>query len=121
MRAILLASLCLLLSPRLAEARGHGFSGGGSSHITTNCQPAYGFTGVTGVNCDSVETSPNPFLTPLLAPNADAPGPTVVYVPVATPVPAGTKVCPLGGELYTADVKFCPQHGAKLRDYAAPQ
>lgn len=27
-----------------------------------------------------------------------------------------TKFCPVGGELYTSDVKFCPTHGVELKD-----
>ena len=26
------------------------------------------------------------------------------------------KFCPVGGEEYTADVKFCPRHGVELKD-----
>jgi uncharacterized protein YcfJ len=32
--------------------------------------------------------------------------------PVAT---ARTKFCPVGGELYGEDVKYCPNHGVELR------
>jgi len=28
---------------------------------------------------------------------------------------AGTKFCPVGGELYSEDIKYCPIHGAELR------
>ena len=27
-----------------------------------------------------------------------------------------TKFCPVGGELYTEDVKFCPIHGVELKE-----
>lgn len=33
-------------------------------------------------------------------------------MPAATSL---TKFCPVGGELYGEDVKFCPKHGAELR------
>ena len=34
----------------------------------------------------------------------------------ATPVATGrTKFCPVGGELYGEDVKYCPNHGVELR------
>ena len=33
-------------------------------------------------------------------------------MPPATVV---TKVCPVGGELYTQDIKYCPTHGVELR------
>ena len=32
--------------------------------------------------------------------------------PVATP---RTKFCPVGGELYGEDIKYCPNHGVELR------
>jgi len=32
--------------------------------------------------------------------------------PVAT---QGTKFCPVGGELYTEDIKYCPRHGVELK------
>lgn len=32
--------------------------------------------------------------------------------PVAT---AKTKFCPVGGELYSEDIKYCPTHGVELR------
>ena len=32
--------------------------------------------------------------------------------PVAT---KRTKFCPVGGELYTEDIKYCPNHGVELR------
>src|SRR3989338_3293261 len=32
--------------------------------------------------------------------------------PVAT---QGTKFCPVGGELYTEDIKYCPKHGVELK------
>ena len=33
-----------------------------------------------------------------------------------TPVATGkTKFCPVGGELYGEDVKYCPNHGVELR------
>ena len=32
--------------------------------------------------------------------------------PVAT---HGTKFCPVGGELYTEDIKYCPKHGVELK------
>ncbi|HEX9780351.1 MAG TPA: glycine zipper domain-containing protein [bacterium] len=28
---------------------------------------------------------------------------------------AGTKFCPVGGELYSEDIKYCPKHGVELR------
>jgi uncharacterized protein YcfJ len=33
----------------------------------------------------------------------------------AAPAAAKTKFCPVGGELYSEDVKFCPQHGVELK------
>ncbi|MBI4343782.1 MAG: glycine zipper 2TM domain-containing protein [Candidatus Omnitrophica bacterium] len=34
----------------------------------------------------------------------------------ATPVATGkTKFCPVGGELYGEDMKYCPNHGVELR------
>jgi len=27
----------------------------------------------------------------------------------------GTKFCPVGGELYTEDIKYCPRHGVELK------
>ena len=34
----------------------------------------------------------------------------------STPVATGrTKFCPVGGELYSEDVKYCPNHGVELR------
>src|SRR3989338_3386190 len=27
----------------------------------------------------------------------------------------GTKFCPVGGELYTEDIKYCPKHGVELK------
>ncbi len=34
----------------------------------------------------------------------------------ATPPATGlTKFCPVGGELYPADVKYCPNHGVELK------
>ena len=32
--------------------------------------------------------------------------------PVAT---QGSKFCPVGGELYTEDIKYCPRHGVELK------
>ena len=33
-----------------------------------------------------------------------------------TPVATGrTKFCPVGGELYGEDIKYCPKHGVELR------
>ena len=32
--------------------------------------------------------------------------------PTAT---AGTKFCPVGGELYSEDIKYCPKHGVELK------
>lgn len=32
--------------------------------------------------------------------------------PLAT---SRTKFCPIGGELYTEDIKYCPTHGVELR------
>ena len=32
--------------------------------------------------------------------------------PVAT---QGSKFCPVGGELYTEDIKYCPKHGVELK------
>ncbi len=37
---------------------------------------------------------------------------TTATTPVAT---ARTKFCPVGGELYGEDVKYCPNHGVELR------
>ena len=31
------------------------------------------------------------------------------------PATAKTKFCPVGGELYSEDVKYCPTHGVELR------
>lgn len=34
----------------------------------------------------------------------------------STPVATGrTKFCPVGGEIYSEDVKYCPKHGVELR------
>lgn len=33
----------------------------------------------------------------------------------AKPSAVKTKVCPVGGELYTEDIKFCPHHGVELQ------
>ena len=34
----------------------------------------------------------------------------------STPVATGrTKFCPVGGELYGEDIKYCPNHGVELR------
>ena len=34
----------------------------------------------------------------------------------ATPPATGrTKFCPVGGELYSEDIKYCPNHGVELR------
>ena len=34
----------------------------------------------------------------------------------STPVATGrTKFCPVGGEIYSEDVKYCPNHGVELR------
>lgn len=35
----------------------------------------------------------------------------------STPAPAasGQKFCPVGGEVYAEDVKYCPNHGVELR------
>ena len=36
--------------------------------------------------------------------------------PVATPaVVSVAKFCPVGGEVYTEDLKYCPNHGVELR------
>ena len=38
--------------------------------------------------------------------------------PTATPAPqtsAKTKFCPVGGEVYPENVKYCPSHGVELR------
>ena len=35
--------------------------------------------------------------------------------PQAPPVKGRMKFCPVGGELYSEDVKFCPRHGVELR------
>lgn len=35
------------------------------------------------------------------------------------PVEGRTKICPVGGELYSEDVKYCPQHGVELQ-YKSP-
>ena len=32
-----------------------------------------------------------------------------------TPAAARTKFCPVGGEIYSEDVKYCPNHGVELR------
>ena len=34
---------------------------------------------------------------------------------VTPPATARTKFCPVGGELYGEDVKYCPTHGVELR------
>lgn len=34
---------------------------------------------------------------------------------VTPPATARTKFCPVGGELYGEDVKYCPNHGVELR------
>ena len=34
---------------------------------------------------------------------------------VNPPATARTKFCPVGGELYPDDVKYCPNHGVELR------
>ena len=31
------------------------------------------------------------------------------------PATARTKFCPVGGELYTEDIKYCPKHGVELK------
>ena len=31
------------------------------------------------------------------------------------PATARTKFCPVGGEIYSEDVKYCPNHGVELR------
>ena len=31
------------------------------------------------------------------------------------PATARTKFCPVGGELYSEDIKYCPNHGVELR------
>ena len=34
----------------------------------------------------------------------------------STPVATGrTKFCPVGGEIYSEDIKYCPNHGVELR------
>ena len=38
-----------------------------------------------------------------------------VPAPAAVPV----KLCPVGGETYTAPYKYCPKHGVELRDVTA--
>src|SRR3990167_1505656 len=46
--------------------------------------------------------------------------PQVVYVPVPqTQAPQSTraKFCPVGGELYEAQVNYCPHHGVELQAY----
>ena len=36
--------------------------------------------------------------------------------PATTPVTTSrTKFCPVGGELYSEDIKYCPTHGVELR------
>ena len=35
---------------------------------------------------------------------------------VTPPATARTKFCPVGGELYGEDVKYCPNHGVELRN-----
>ena len=37
---------------------------------------------------------------------------TATTAPVAT---TRTKFCPVGGELYSEDIKYCPTHGVELR------
>ena len=37
---------------------------------------------------------------------------TTQQTPLAT---QGTKFCPVGGELYSEDIKYCPTHGVELR------
>lgn len=32
-----------------------------------------------------------------------------------TPAAGRTKFCPVGGELYSEDIKYCPTHGVELR------
>ena len=34
---------------------------------------------------------------------------------VTPPATAKTKFCPVGGEIYSEDVKYCPNHGVELR------
>lgn len=34
---------------------------------------------------------------------------------VTPPATARTKFCPVGGELYGEDIKYCPNHGVELR------
>ena len=34
---------------------------------------------------------------------------------VAPAATAGTRFCPVGGELYSEDIKYCPKHGVELR------
>jgi hypothetical protein len=31
------------------------------------------------------------------------------------PATARTKFCPVGGELYGEDIKYCPSHGVELK------
>ena len=40
------------------------------------------------------------------------------FPPAATSTPAavGTKFCPVGGEVYDASVKYCPNHGVELKE-----
>jgi hypothetical protein len=40
--------------------------------------------------------------------------------PTAPPAAGKTKFCPAGGELYSEDVKYCPQHGVELK-YKEPE
>ena len=39
------------------------------------------------------------------------------YPPASSSAPAAgrTKFCPVGGEIYPEDVKYCPNHGVELR------
>ena len=37
-------------------------------------------------------------------------------LPQASPTAAKTKFCPVGGELYSEDVAYCPKHGVALRE-----
>lgn len=36
-------------------------------------------------------------------------------MPPATSAPSQTKFCPVGGEIYAENIKYCPNHGVELR------
>ena len=43
------------------------------------------------------------------------PAASTTTAPASTSTKALTKFCPVGGELYADDVKYCPIHGVELR------